>query len=66
MISQPKTKIDLTVRRHRNGIIEGYKVYYGAKGVPFRFKTVEGNATRQTTLTELRKFAKYAIQVKFR
>ena len=50
-------------RRHRNGVIEGYKVYYGAKGVAFRYKDIEGNATAQTTLTELRKYTKYAVQV---
>ena len=49
--------------QHRNGIVEGFKVYYGAKGVPFKFKHIEGNATRQTTLTELKKFTKYAVQV---
>ncbi len=49
--------------KERNGIIEGFKVYYGAKGVPFKFKHIEGNATRQTTLTELRKYTKYAVQV---
>ena len=48
---------------HRNGIIDGYKVYYGAKGVPFQYKHLEGNTTKQTTLTELKKYTKYAIQV---
>jgi len=28
-----------------------------------RFKLIEGNTTRQTTLTELRKFTSYAIRV---
>ena len=50
-------------RIHRNGIIEGFKVYYGAKGVPFKYKDIGSNATHQTTLTELKKFTKYAIQV---
>lgn len=48
---------------HRNGIIEGYKVYYGALNVPFRYKKVPSNATFTTTLTELRKFTQYSIQV---
>ena len=48
---------------HRNGIIEGFKVYYGAKNVPFQYKEITSNVTRQTTLTELNKFTKYAIQV---
>ena len=48
---------------HLNGIVEGFKVYYGAKGVPFKYKDIGSNITRQTTLTELRKFTQYAIQV---
>ena len=48
---------------HRNGIIEGFKVSYGAKGVPFQFKEITSNITRQTTLTELKKYTQYAIQV---
>jgi protein sidekick len=47
----------------RNGIIEGFKVYYGAKDVPFQYKNIKNNATRQTTLTELKKFTRYSIQV---
>ena len=47
----------------RNGIIEGYKVYFGALNVPFRYKKVSNNATFTTTLTELRKFTQYSIQV---
>ena len=48
---------------HRNGIIEGFKVSYGAKGVPFQYKHITSNITRQTTLTELKKYTQYAIQV---
>lgn len=48
---------------HRNGIIEGFKVSYGAKGVPFQYKHISNNLTRQTTLTELKKYTQYAIQV---
>jgi len=47
----------------RNGIIEGYKVSYGAKGVEFQQKTIASNVTKQTTLTELKKFTGYTIQV---
>ena len=50
-------KIDL------NGIIEGFKVYYGAKDVPFRYQDIKNNLTRQTTLTELKKYTRYSIQV---
>jgi protein sidekick len=48
---------------HRNGVVEGFKVYYGAKGVPFKYKHITSNLTKQTTLTELKKFTQYAIQV---
>ena len=50
-------------KRHRNGIIDGYKVYYGAKDVTFKYKTIDNNNTKQTTLTELRKFTHYTVQV---
>ncbi|KFM81271.1 Protein sidekick, partial [Stegodyphus mimosarum] len=50
-------------KRHQNGIIEGYKVYYGAKNVPFQYKVIESNSTFTTTLTELRKYTLYSIQV---
>ncbi|XP_054706957.1 protein sidekick-like [Uloborus diversus] len=48
---------------HQNGIIEGYKVYYGAKNVPFLFKVIESNGTFTTTLTELKKYTLYSVQV---
>ncbi|PRD32242.1 UNVERIFIED_CONTAM: sdk [Trichonephila clavipes] len=48
---------------HQNGIIEGYKVYYGAKNVPFQYKVIESNSTFTTTLTELRKYSLYSVQV---
>ncbi|KAG8182396.1 hypothetical protein JTE90_018287, partial [Oedothorax gibbosus] len=48
---------------HQNGIIEGYKVHYGAKNVPFQSKTIESNSTFTTTLTELRKYSLYSVQV---
>lgn len=48
---------------HCNGIIDGYKVYYGAKNVPFQFKQINSNATFTTTLTQLKKFTQYHIQV---
>jgi len=49
--------------QHRNGIIDGYKVYYGAKNVPFKYKQISSNTTFSTTLTQLRKFTKYHVQV---
>ena len=50
-------------KKHRNGIIDGYKVYYGAKDVSFKYKAIDNNVTKQTTLTELRKFTHYTVQV---
>ncbi|XP_043206047.1 protein sidekick-like, partial [Amphibalanus amphitrite] len=47
----------------RNGIILGYRVYYGYKGNDFMYKDIDGNQTRQTTLTQLRKFTRYSVQV---
>ncbi|XP_063972668.1 protein sidekick isoform X2 [Diachasmimorpha longicaudata] len=48
---------------HQNGQIEGYKVYYGASGSSFQYKNIPKNTTFTTTLTELRKFVQYHIQV---
>ena len=31
---------------HRNGVIEGFKVYYGAQNVPFQYKNIPSNVTR--------------------
>ena len=50
-------------KKDENGIIEGYKVYYGGKSVPFQYKNIKSNTTMQTTLTELKKFTDYTIQV---
>lgn len=51
-------------KEHRNGQIEGYKVFYGAasRGTILH-KTIGSNATFTTTLTELKKFVVYHIQV---
>lgn len=49
--------------QHANGVIEGYKVYYGAKNVPFAYKQILSNTTFTTTLTHLKKFTQYHIQV---
>ncbi|XP_026815472.1 protein sidekick isoform X3 [Rhopalosiphum maidis] len=51
---------------HRNGIIEGFKVYYkpGGRAVyPVQIKDIPKNSTFTTTLTELKKFVQYSIQV---
>lgn len=51
-------------RRHRNGQIDGYKVFYGAAGRGLVLhKTIATNSSHTTTLTELKKFVAYHIQV---
>ncbi|XP_049831894.1 protein sidekick isoform X2 [Schistocerca gregaria] len=51
-------------KEHQNGLIEGFKVYYGTNPrLPFHFKDIPNNATFTTTLTELKKFVQYHIQV---
>lgn len=51
-------------KEHRNGQIEGFKVFYGAgnRGTVLH-KTIANNNTFTTTLTELKKFVIYHIQV---
>uniref|UniRef100_A0A182PUC6 Protein sidekick n=1 Tax=Anopheles epiroticus TaxID=199890 RepID=A0A182PUC6_9DIPT len=50
---------------HRNGQIEGYRVYYGSVTgrTPVLHKTISNNYTFTTTLTELKKYVQYDIQV---
>lgn len=49
---------------HRNGQIEGFKVFYGSAGrTPILHKIIPSNSTFTTTLTELKKYVRYAIQV---
>ncbi|XP_052873091.1 protein sidekick [Anopheles cruzii] len=49
---------------HRNGQIEGYRVFYGSLGrTPILHKTIPNNNTFTATLTELRKFVPYDVQV---
>lgn len=51
-------------KKHRNGQIEGYKVFYGSAGrTPILHKNIQNNVTFTTTLTELKKYVRYAIQV---
>ncbi|KAL1423418.1 hypothetical protein MTO96_021173 [Rhipicephalus appendiculatus] len=51
-------------RAHRSGVLEGYRVVYQAarESAPMR-KHIESNATFTTTLTELRKYTTYTVQV---
>lgn len=50
---------------HRNGQIDGYKVFYGAAGLGIQVqnKLIASNTTFTTTLTELRKYVPYHVQV---
>ncbi|XP_032295839.1 protein sidekick isoform X5 [Drosophila virilis] len=54
-------------RQHRNGQIEGYKVFYAAPDrvnmVPVLHKTITTNSSFTTTLTELKKYVVYHVQV---
>ncbi|XP_016982349.1 protein sidekick isoform X9 [Drosophila rhopaloa] len=52
-------------RQHRNGQIDGYKVFYAAadRGQQVLHNTIPNNATFTTTLTELKKFVVYHVQV---
>ncbi|XP_070138921.1 protein sidekick isoform X6 [Drosophila bipectinata] len=53
-------------KQHRNGQIDGYKVFYAAAdraGQPVLHKTIPSNSTFTTTLTELKKFVVYHVQV---
>lgn len=52
-------------RKHRNGIIQGYKIKYRAQRPDelAELKKIEGNETRTATLTELKKYTVYAISV---
>lgn len=53
-------------KKAQNGQIEGFKVFYGApgtSGIPVLQKTIGNNKTFTTTLTELKKFVIYHIQV---
>lgn len=51
-------------KEHQNGQIEGFKVYYGSDTRSLvQYKLIPSNSTFTTTLTELRKFILYHIQV---
>ncbi|KAJ8966484.1 hypothetical protein NQ317_018469 [Molorchus minor] len=51
-------------KEHQNGLIEGFKVFYAAEGKSTpQYKLIASNSTFTTTLTELRKFVMYHVQV---
>ncbi|XP_050687397.1 protein sidekick-like isoform X4 [Eriocheir sinensis] len=50
-------------RLHQNGIIEGYKIVYVGKNLKPQEKVIPNNNTFSATITELRKFYQYTIQV---
>lgn len=50
-------------KRHRNGIIKGYKIQYQAPESPVLLKTVEDNSTRHVTLNDLKAYTNYRLAV---
>lgn len=50
-------------KRHRNGIIRGYRIQYQAPDSPLQHKSVEENNTRQVTLKDLKAFTTYRLAV---
>ncbi|XP_076265168.1 sidekick cell adhesion molecule isoform X3 [Rhynchophorus ferrugineus] len=51
-------------KEHQNGLIEGFKVYYAADAKSsVDYKVINDNSTFTTTLTELKKYVVYHIQV---
>jgi len=52
-------------RKHRNGIIRGYKIQYQSLNpdAPLQHKAVEDNSTRRITLTDLKAFTTYKLAV---
>ncbi|XP_047493701.1 protein sidekick-like isoform X3 [Penaeus chinensis] len=48
---------------HQNGIIEGYKVVYVGKNMKPQEKIIPNNNTFAATITQLRKYYQYTIQV---
>lgn len=52
-------------KEHQNGLIEGFKVYYATDSKSSDYKVIPNNATFTTTLTELRKYVVYHVQVLF-
>ena len=48
---------------HQNGVIQGYKVIYSDESSAPKQKTLPGNSTSAATLTQLRKYHQYSIQV---
>nr|XP_045601913.1 protein sidekick-like isoform X1 [Procambarus clarkii] len=48
---------------HQNGIIEGYKVVYVGKNMKPQEKVIRTNNTFAATITQLRKYYQYTVQV---
>ncbi|KAG7176448.1 sidekick-like 1 [Homarus americanus] len=48
---------------HQNGIIEGYKVVYVGKNMKPQEKVIPNNNTFAATITQLRKYYQYTVQV---
>ena len=52
-------------KRHRNGIIKGYRIQYQAlkQDAPLLHKTIEGNNTKHANLNDLKPFTLYQLAV---
>lgn len=53
-------------KRHRNGIIKGYKIQYQAlkpADAPLQYKIVDDNSTKHVALNELKPFTAYQLAV---
>uniref|UniRef100_A0A6G1S442 Protein sidekick n=1 Tax=Aceria tosichella TaxID=561515 RepID=A0A6G1S442_9ACAR len=52
-------------KRHRNGIIRGYKIQYQAvkSGAPIQYKSIDENSTRHVILNDLKPFTFYQLAV---
>uniref|UniRef100_T1JF76 Protein sidekick n=1 Tax=Strigamia maritima TaxID=126957 RepID=T1JF76_STRMM len=57
------TNVSAIVTSSTTIVVTWDSVYYGAKSVPRQFKDIPNNATFTTTLTELKKYIMYSIQV---
>ena len=57
-------KWDEVPQFHKNGIIEGFKVVYFGRNMDTEEKIIASNTTYAATLTQLRKYYQYTIQVK--
>ena len=55
---------DEVPKTHQNGIIQGYKVVYFGRNMKPQEKVIPSNITYVTTVTQLRKYYQYTVQVR--